>query len=95
MSYESPFYKKALEKGKQVPKSSKVDDISIILAEIIIIDNKWSKYFIELICTVVDSWFQNIMIVHYFIKNCFEIKWQGSWLNNLKNGSIDIFKRWN
>jgi hypothetical protein len=30
--YESPFYKKALSQGLNVPKTAKVDDISIIIA---------------------------------------------------------------
>jgi hypothetical protein len=34
-SYESPFYHKALKVGQTVTKSGKVDDTTIILAEII------------------------------------------------------------
>jgi hypothetical protein len=36
LEYESPFYLKAVRKGHSVPKGGKIDDITIIIAEVVL-----------------------------------------------------------
>lgn len=36
LEYESPFYLKAIKKGHSVPKGGKIDDITIIVAEVVL-----------------------------------------------------------
>jgi serine/threonine protein phosphatase PrpC len=36
LEYESPFYLKAVKKGHSVPKGGKIDDITIIIAEVVL-----------------------------------------------------------
>jgi hypothetical protein len=43
--YESPFYHKALKHGHKAPKCGKVDDTTMILAEVMAIESKYQIIF--------------------------------------------------